>query len=997
VQITLTNERTGVVQRCKSDGAGLYSLPYVQPGKYSLSAEAAGFKRFEEKSITVETAQNLALDVKLQVGGANETVTVSGSTIRLNTTDGSVGTAVDRQFVATLPLNGRSFSALYLLIPGVEPTTGSGAGTEGQYAVNGQRPTANQYQIDGVSANYGVFQTATLASTAAGSLPATSSTGGTNSLLSEDALEEFQVQTSTFAPEYGRTAGAQVEITSRSGSNAFHGTAFDYLRNEAFDANDWFNNFNHIPRQPHRQNDFGGVLGGPIVRNKTFFFVSYEALRLTQPQTLQGLVPSQSTRLAAPNAQMQTLLNMFPIPNGPVQGTTGLATFIKAYATKYNVDSFSVRIDHRVNANVQMFARYSHAPSNQQFPQSLNVQGVRQYSNDALTGGTTWAISPRFANEFRANWARAHVEAEYTATATDGAVLPAYASLMPGRSPNNSYFSNNLTFGNDTFVVWGKNADNYQHQLNFTDSLTFVNRTHQIKVGFDYRRLAPQRVTGGYLLQYSFNNLTSVLNGDASTASVTNQIAATLVFPTYGIYAQDAWKATRKLNLTYGLRWDVAPAPTFTQGPGMYGVTQISDLSNLALAPAGTSLYRTDWGSVAPRVGFAYSLLQAKDFATVLRGGFGIFYDVQNPLVGYMLGTTPPSSASVTYPNAPYPLTGSQLVAPSVSTTPPFSNFESFDPHLKNQRYYQWNLSIEQQLGEQQSLSLTYVGAAGRDLYRQIVAANPNPSFLNEVTIGTNKGNSDYDALQVQFKRRLSRGLQALASYTWAHSIDNGSAYYYGGVLYGIPLPNYDTNRDRASSDFDIRQTFTMAAHYDLPELRTPGFTKYLFEGWSIDPIFRAQGAMPVDVYSEGSVQGVTLFPRPDLVAGQPLYLHGPQYPGGKAFNPVAVSNVLTGVTQLSAVRQGTTPRNHFRGFGHYEPDLSIARTFPVYERVKLQFRGDIFNLVNAPEFANPSNQVGTGTFGITTQSFASTLNGFTPIYQFGGPRSIQLSLKLIF
>jgi hypothetical protein len=363
VQITFTNESTGVAQSCQTNREGLYSLPFVKPGKYTLSANSPGFKRFIKQAITVETAQNLAIDVRLQVGRVNETITVDGSGIEVDTVDAAVKTMVDRQFVATLPLNGRSFSALYLLVPGVQPTTGSGAGTEGQYAVNGQRPTSNQYQIDGVSANYGVFQTATLASTAAGSLPATSSTGGTNGLLSEDALQEFQVQTSSYAPEYGRTAGAQVEVTSRSGTNAFHGTAFDYLRNEAFDANDWFNNFNNIPRQPHRQNDFGGVLGGPILRDRTFFFVSYEGLRLTQPQTLQGSVPSLATRAAAP-ANMQILLNMFPLPNQAVQGTTGLAGFVKAYATKYNVDAFSTRIDHRVSNNLLIFGRYNHAPSN---------------------------------------------------------------------------------------------------------------------------------------------------------------------------------------------------------------------------------------------------------------------------------------------------------------------------------------------------------------------------------------------------------------------------------------------------------------------------------------------------------------------------------------------------------------------------------------------------------------------------------------------------------
>ena len=295
-------------------------------------------------------------------------------------------------------------------------------------------------------------------------------------------------------------------------------------------------------------------------------------------------------------------------------------------------------------------------------------------------------------------------------------------------------------------------------------------------------------------------------------------------------------------------------------------------------------------------------------------------------------------------------------------------------------------------------MSLSYVGAAGRNLYYTTVVANPNASFIGDFALGTNKGASDYDALQVQFKRRLNKGLELLSSYTWAHSIDNASDYGYGSQYeYGVPVPNYNPNQDRGPSDFDVRHTFTLAAHYDIPTLQSPGWTKQIFKGWSVDPVFRAQSALPQYVYSLSIIQGVYVYARPDLVPGQPLYLYGSGYPGGKAFNPAAVSAVNNRVTQLSQVQQGTLPRNYFRGFSHYEPDLSIARRFSITERIALQFRADFFNLFNTPQFSNPNQVVGQPTFGLVTQPFANSLNGIIPIYQFGGPRSIQMSAKFMF
>ena len=304
---------------------------------------------------------------------------------------------IDRTFVDNLPLNGESFQTLIMLTPGVVLTT-TAFDDQGQFSVNGQRADANYFTVDGVSANFGVTGTAQLLQTASGLLPALSALGGTNSLVSVDAMQEFRIQTSSFAPEFGRTPGGQVSILTRSGTNGFHGTLFEYFRNSVLDANDWFANYNHLPEPEERQNDFGSAVGGPVIKDKTFFFFSYEGLRLRQPLTQKTVVPDSSSRQQAP-AAIRPYLNAFPVANGPELGT-GLAEFNVSYSNPSSLDAYSIRIDQVINSKLGLFGRYSYSPSSIDqrgpyfgTPRVLSDTELTSFSIQTLTVGLTEIIN----------------------------------------------------------------------------------------------------------------------------------------------------------------------------------------------------------------------------------------------------------------------------------------------------------------------------------------------------------------------------------------------------------------------------------------------------------------------------------------------------------------------------------------------------------------------------------------------------------------------------
>src|SRR5690349_736089 len=340
-KVIATSAGTNLVYQTTSNSLGQYYLPNLPPDSYRIEIEKAGFKKLVKANVSLHIQDALRVDFELTLGDVSETVNVETGAPPMNIESGTVSTVVNHTFVENVPLNGRSFQTLIDLTPGVVVTP-STFNDQGQFSVNGQRADANYFTVDGVSANFGVTGFIAMMQSASGALPALTAWGGTNSLVSVDALQEFRIQTSSFAPEFGRTPGGQVSIVTRSGTNAFHGTLFEYFRNDLLDAKDWFANFNHLRKPAERQNDFGGVVDGPVFKDKTFFFFSYEGLRLSQPVTQTTAVPDAASRQLAP-ADMQPFLNAYPVANGAAI-SPGLAQFNASYSNPSSLNAYSIRL-----------------------------------------------------------------------------------------------------------------------------------------------------------------------------------------------------------------------------------------------------------------------------------------------------------------------------------------------------------------------------------------------------------------------------------------------------------------------------------------------------------------------------------------------------------------------------------------------------------------------------------------------------------------------------
>lgn len=1024
-EVEIRNVDTNVTQVTRTNGEGLYVFPFLKPGNYLINVRKQGFRTVSVTGITLNVQDNLSRNFVLQVGSSAESITVTAEAANINTTDGSVSTVVDRQFVENLPLNGRSFQALIELTPGVVLTPSTNFSL-GQFSVDGQRPSSNYYMVDGVAANIGIIA-GSPGQSAAGTAAGLSVQGGTNSLVSVDAMQEFRIQTSTYAPEFGRAPGAQVSIVTRSGTNAFHGALFEYFRNDVLDANNWFNNQAGAKKSAERQNDFGGVIGGPVIKNRTFFFFSYEGLRLRQPQFVKTCVPSAFARAQASPA-VRPFLNAYPVANidqtltggpfgncppNPPPFPSGVPNFLAeldaGFSDPSTLNATSIRIDHQVNSKLTLFGRYDYAPSN---THQRGGAGVATLSSVAFTRlrtqtvtlGSTWILTPSITNDLRFNFSNNALLNRFDLDTFQGAVVPPDSILFPaGFDHQQSVFLLDLLDANQYFQ--GKVTESRQRQINLVDSLSWVRGAHTLKVGVDYRRLSPNFSPPPYF-QFNESFGAFAASGISLASFVVANRSATLFFHNVGAYAQDTWKASSRLTLTFGLRWDVDPAPSVGNGLNLLAVTGFGNLSALALAPPGTALWNTTYGNFAPRIGVAYQLRQSAGWGTVLRGGYGIFYDLADQQVGDAVNALQyPFSVDNIFPGAPFPLPAAQQLPPPFTPQPnPLTNLVAFDPHMKLPYSHEWNFGVEQSLGPVQALTLSYVGQAGRRLLLQQVILGPTNLIgpFGQENLVQNAATSNYNALQLQFQRRLSHGLQALASYTYSHSIDEGS-----GAAFDSPnllAQGVAPQSNRGPSDFDIRHSFTAAFTYEIPS-PSGAAMKALLGGWAVDSDIRARSAPPVTVFFSGLTLGPNVLQvRPDVVPGVPLYLTGPQVPGGKALNPAAFMPPPIDPMTMLPTRQGDLARNALRGFGATQLDFTVHRQFDVREWFHLQFRAEFFNLLNHPNFGPPQPDLTKPFFGQATQMLATSLGqgmagtgSFSPLYAIGGPRSIQLALKLMF
>ncbi len=822
----------------------------------------------------------------------------------------------------------------------------------GDFSVNGQRTESNYYIVDGVSGNIGSGNGYGGPSAGAGgSLPGATALGTTQGLLSVDALQEFRVKSSTYSAEFGHSPGGQFSFVTRSGTNSLHGTAFDYLRNNYFDANDWFNDRYGVAQPALRQNDFGGTIGGPVLlpwiysgRERTFFLVSYEGLRLAQPQAADiQYVPDTYMRQQADPA-LQSILNAFPAQNGLDYGSAAdpnLAEFIEAYSLPSTVNSTSVRIDQKIGSNSTAFFRFSDTPTptDSRIISMLTTSGVNAQT---YTVGLTNQFSSALSNEFRLGHARSH---SFNNTNLDnyGGAISTNLNHAIGNSfssyPQSEFDLNFPSIGYP--YLFTQTGGNLGTQWNIVDTINRSWGKHFLKAGFEYRRITT-----------TFDRFTSYVDAGYGSADELNVNSPDYIYVASGldaqprinqtsVFVQDQWRVSSRLTISPGVRWELYPPPTGADGHDAYTLLgSISDPSSLQLAPAGTPLWHTTWHNFAPRLGIAWGVDNNSGKETILRGGAGVFFD--NGSQTSTLGFEGIGFGATCMPmGAVLPLTQTELNCP-ISVSAPYNTgvVYAYPSHMQQPYTLQWNFSVEQALGKLQNLTISYVGANGRRLQGEqeygLSALNSN---FGTVAFFPANLTSSYNALQISFQRSVSRGVQALTSYTWSHSIDFGSTY--------AALPY-----TRGNSDFDVRSNFAGGLSWEIPSMRGNVAEKAILNNWALDGRITARGSFPITLNGSlltDSATGSRYNGGVNLIPGRSLYLYGSQYPGGRAINGGPNTTDATAAFITAGNGVGNAPRNIVRGFGEAQINLAARRDFPITESLKLQIRAEAFNILNHP------------------------------------------------
>jgi hypothetical protein len=1004
--VRLIQLETGRSRETATDRAGRFVFPLLSPGTFRLEVAREGFEASTLGPLTLQVNDELAIRVVLRLPGVAENVDVAGQASLVRDT-AAVSTSVPQVLVDRLPLNGRNLQSLLLLTPGVNlnPTVTQGA--SGQFSVNGQRPGGNAFIVDGVSANVGVSASAVPGEGGSGSLPALTVQGGTSSLVSIEALQEFSIQTSTYSAEFGRTPGGQISVVTRAGTNTFGGTLFEYFRDDSLDAADFFVNRGGLPKPPLRQHQFGGAGGGPLWlgslydgRNRTHFFVSHETLRLEQPQAVSATTISMASRMQAP-AAIRPLFDAYPLPTGPDLGA-GLARFEASYSTPSRARATSLRLDHAFGARVTTFGRYNHAPSFTEERDIATPSVVRSEDRDtdSLTLGSAVILSSASLLDVRYNYSSV---AGGTVRALDtfgGAVPPLAASLLPEIAGGRGYVNVNLGGTAPGFAV-GTDALNEQRQHQLVAALTHASGGHTLKAGVDWRRF---RSTFGtdqasqYRPTYNFSGVAGALAGTLGSGLINIRETARLDFDNLSLYAQDDWRPTPRLTLSYGLRYELNPAPEgVTSAEQPRAVTTLDPLSSVSLAPAGTPLYSTRKSNVGPRIGAVYRLRDAHAWATTIRGGYGLYFDLGYGAVANASGAFPLLRTKRLAAATPFPLSAANAAPLSADAGPPYDLIRALDPNIELPRTHQYSVSADQQFGGARTLTLSYVAAVGRKLLRQENVNAPNPT-IGILQFTTNRDRSDYDALHVQFVDRTFSDLVLQVGYTLSESTDTSSS----AASFLPPSEQFEPALDRGPSDFDTRHAFSGALSWSAPTPRGAAWLRGLAGGWGVDAIVHARSATPFTVTGNRQTPIGFLALRPDRVADAPLWISDPSVPGGRRVNAQAFAFG-------TEPRHGSLPRNALRGFPFWQVDLAISRRVPLMRSWRAELRAEAFNVFNHANFhlRNARTSLGligaTGTFtappdfGVSTDMLRSAYAGLNPLYQIGGPRSVQLSVRARF
>jgi hypothetical protein len=1046
--VNVRNVNTGLERSTITSADGSYSVPELPIGKYSVSVTQTGFQKSVTSDIAVDVASEKRVDVAMKTGQVSETVQVSGDTLPLvETTSAELGGTFTAETIETLPVNGRDYQKLIYLNPGIAGSPdqiSDSPGSYGIFSMNGSRGRSNNFLLDGTDMNDGYRNDPAINEAGVFGDPAT--------ILPIDAVAELRVL-SNYEAEYGRNSGAIINIVTKSGTNQLHGSAIEFFRSGKMGARNYFN-VEPDPKNPFNNNQFGGSLGGPIVKDKTFFYVDYEGQRENGAQAGVGCVPDPAVIAAdggATNPVIAALLarNPWPTPNiaGAISDNNGCNSPNLASSTHFfnRVDSLIVKLDHNINAKNMLTGRYYFGDSSQSFPFAQLGGGLMPGFNTTTPTrvqlvSLSWVkiVNPNQLNEARLGWNR-FAEGFFP---EDKAFDPSSIGLDTG-VPNYDFGLPAINVGGFSQIGATTSIPRNRVDANwhFVDNYSVKSGKHDFKLGYEFRRTTIMQVIDhNFRGTLDFGDLTTFLSGTPDDGA---QVAGNSLRHTYqnshGFYIQDSFRVSPRLTLNYGLRWDY------------FGVTGEKDGQLWTFDPANGGdnvrtgqLYGKDLNNFAPRLAFAYDV--AGKGRTVIRGGWGLFYDAfsQDMFLGHLPWNC------VFCPGPAYPglgpqalATGSVTGAPLTSGSPvytgygPEGDFFFVDPHMRTPYVQNFNLNIQQQIGSRVMAQVGYVGSKGTKLFRfldinqpsqaQITAADlasgvssygvprqyANVFYLNEER---SAANSDYNSLQASLRTNAWHGLTSQANMVWSHSIDDASDLEDFEPNQSQPQDSINPGGDRGNSSFDIRRRFTWNFTYQLP--KWGGQFAKLKSGWGFDGVLSLQDGQPwhLNYEFEGDYSGAGEgFDRPDVIAPLHYSSNPAQYLNLSSFaapcgwasigdpNDASESNCVAGTRHF-----GSEGRNALRGPSFKEFNFSVFKDTAITERLSLQLRADFFNVLNHPNFSNPLlpnfiADVGSpnpatgrhsGYYPITATGDVGIGN---PFLGGGGPRGIQLAAKFTF
>ncbi len=1001
-KVTIRNQATSAERTTETNSSGTYEVPSLPPGTYDVGVEVKGFQHVVAKSLVLLVDRNSVQNFTLKVADTSQVLTVESTAPVIEVTTSTVGQAIDQHTVQEVPLNGRHFVDLGLLIPGSVTPPQNGFLTaplrgQGSFAFNtaGNREDTVNFMVNGINLNDMVQNQITFQP-------------------SINTVSEFKVDNSTYSAEYGRNSGAIVNIATRSGSNNYHGEVFDFLRNEMFDARNFFN----IPparQSTFKRNNFGANFGGPIVRDKTFFFLSYEGLRQRQGITLNPIVLTTTQRASVTNPISQQLLNFIPAANDPT-GTL----FLGSATAPVDIDQGTGDVSHEFSSSLRLHGYYAIQHDLRQEPtlQGNRVPGfgdTRQSQRQIGTLSLDQTFTPNLVNEARIGFNRIHITFN-----PNSHLNPVSLGILDGNNfnsglPQISIQGTQVNFGGPAGFPQGRGDTTAV----VSDTLNYLYGKHSFKFGGEFRRFYNDNFNSdtGTL---TFADVNGFAKGTPSNFTLTpGTIASRIATGEMGFFVQDNWKILSRLTLELGFRYDWNQTPTEARNRFSNFIPSQDALVQVA------SPYKQNNKNFQPRVGFAWDIFGSGK--TVVRSGYAVLTDqpITNLVTG--LASNPPLAS-------PQAFNGSKTVTTTYATLLPDAKASGIaptvvDPNFKNSYIQSYNLNIQQQISGKWSMMLGYFGSQGRHLRTRVnlnqIIALPNvrpfqnptcsgcppPVVLGNISDNMSIGNSSYNALWLSSEMRPWHGLQFNASYTYSKSLDFTSQNGQGIVIQNSLNPA----GDKGVSDYNARHRFVISSLYELP-FKGNRF----FEGWQVGGIVSDQSGNPVNLVVTGvtGLTGVASL-RPDLIApvqivNQRLSSGNIQWFAPSLCDPTKLSatpnpsptcaGATFSISTLSSLHFGSLPRNVITGPRFDNVDFSIRKRTRITERLSNELRLEAFDLFNHPNFGqpgggaqlvqDPKNPSGplipSSTFGVISSTRF-------PIGDSGSARQLQFSVKFLF